>query len=241
MRPGLSSTTCPTRRELHDSALCCILYKVCRADIGAMAQLVAHLHGMERVRGSNPLSSTEEILEQYADDYHSWRAHTGGETKHGVESRRHTGQRGAHAIEASSPNMPAIPCLTTLLAVGHGSWIVATVAVLLDMDPDDLNNLGAMRNAFWTRMSVDADPSRTRHMALGSSTPSTKARPSRRLRTGRMGRRNCAPRTCRCGSPSCSDHVTHGGPLLTVGASGEHEFSMKSPACGRLAPKVGLS
>lgn len=25
---------------------------------GAMAQLVAHLHGMERVRGSNPLSST---------------------------------------------------------------------------------------------------------------------------------------------------------------------------------------
>ena len=26
---------------------------------GAMAQLVAHLHGMERVRGSNPLSSTE--------------------------------------------------------------------------------------------------------------------------------------------------------------------------------------
>ena len=55
---GLSSTTCPTRRELHDSALCCILYKVCRADIGAMAQLVAHLHGMERVRGSNPLSST---------------------------------------------------------------------------------------------------------------------------------------------------------------------------------------
>ena len=62
MRPGLSSTTCPTRRELHDSALCCILYKVCRADIGAMAQLVAHLHGMERVRGSNPLSSTNRVF-----------------------------------------------------------------------------------------------------------------------------------------------------------------------------------
>jgi peptide chain release factor 1 len=31
----------------------------------------------------------------------------------------------------------------------------ATVAVLLDMDPDDLNNLGAMRNAFWTSMSVN--------------------------------------------------------------------------------------
>ena len=32
---------------------------------------------------------------------------------------------------------------------------MATVAVLLDMDPDDLNNLGAMRNAFWTSMSVN--------------------------------------------------------------------------------------
>ena len=31
----------------------------------------------------------------------------------------------------------------------------ADVAVLLDMDPDDLNNLGAMRNAFWTSMSVN--------------------------------------------------------------------------------------
>ena len=26
-----------------------------------MAQLVAHLHGMERVRGSNPLSSTDRV------------------------------------------------------------------------------------------------------------------------------------------------------------------------------------
>ena len=31
---------------------------------GAVAQLVAHLHGMEGVRGSNPLSSTEEIAGQ---------------------------------------------------------------------------------------------------------------------------------------------------------------------------------
>ena len=28
------------------------------ADLGAVAQLVAHLHGMQGVRGSNPLSST---------------------------------------------------------------------------------------------------------------------------------------------------------------------------------------
>src|SRR4051794_34769266 len=29
---------------------------------GAVAQLVAHLHGMQGVRGSSPLSSTEEVL-----------------------------------------------------------------------------------------------------------------------------------------------------------------------------------
>ena len=32
------------------------LYKVCKADFGAMAQLVAHLHGMERVRVRIPLA-----------------------------------------------------------------------------------------------------------------------------------------------------------------------------------------
>ena len=50
-----------TRRNLRDLCLRCILYRVCRADFGAMAQLVAHLHGMERVRGSNPLSSTVRV------------------------------------------------------------------------------------------------------------------------------------------------------------------------------------
>ena len=39
----------------------CILFNVCKANNGAMAQLVAHLHGMERVRGSNPLSSTSRV------------------------------------------------------------------------------------------------------------------------------------------------------------------------------------
>lgn len=110
----------------------------------------------ERSFGEWEGMTREEILEQYAEDYHSWRAHTGGETKHGVESRQHTGQRGAQAIRSIIAEHAGDSTPTTLLAVGHGSWIVATVAVLLDMDPDDLNNLGAMRNAFWTRMSVNA-------------------------------------------------------------------------------------
>ena len=56
-----NSSVRATRRNLRDLCLRCILYRVCRADFGAMAQLVAHLHGMERVRGSNPLSSTDRV------------------------------------------------------------------------------------------------------------------------------------------------------------------------------------
>ena len=56
-----NSSVRATRRNLRDLYLRCILYRVCRADFGAMAQLVAHLHGMERVRGSNPLSSTDRV------------------------------------------------------------------------------------------------------------------------------------------------------------------------------------
>ncbi len=36
--------------------------KSLRAKFGAVAQLVAHLHGMQGVRGSSPLSSTLEVL-----------------------------------------------------------------------------------------------------------------------------------------------------------------------------------
>ncbi|MEY3165507.1 MAG: hypothetical protein RLZZ291_24 [Actinomycetota bacterium] len=39
--------------------------KVCRArKFGAIAQLVAHLHGMQGVRGSSPLSSTDKQLKR---------------------------------------------------------------------------------------------------------------------------------------------------------------------------------
>ena len=47
--------------SLVGSKICCILSKVRLSRIiknGAMAQLVAHLHGMEGVGGSNPPSST---------------------------------------------------------------------------------------------------------------------------------------------------------------------------------------
>ena len=50
-----------------------------------MAQLVAHLHGMERVRGSNPLSSTKGRLPKvrkpffvFQTETNSWSAVTDG-------------------------------------------------------------------------------------------------------------------------------------------------------------------
>ncbi len=60
----------------------------------------------ERSFGEWEGMTREEICEHYADDYHSWRAHTGGETKHGVESRSHTGRRGAEAVREHRRQTP---------------------------------------------------------------------------------------------------------------------------------------
>ncbi|MEN9542944.1 MAG: hypothetical protein RJB54_444 [Actinomycetota bacterium] len=43
--------------------------KVCRATkLGAIAQLVAHLHGMQGVRGSSPLSSTDNFWKRVGNE-----------------------------------------------------------------------------------------------------------------------------------------------------------------------------
>ena len=61
-----------------------------------------------------------EIKAVAADDYASWKQHTGGETKHGVESRAAVGQRGADAVRAlviDSAYSDSTP--TTLMLVTH--------------------------------------------------------------------------------------------------------------------------
>lgn len=96
-----------------------------------------------------------EIKAVAADDYASWKQHTGGETKHGVESRAAVGQRGADAVRAlviDSAYSDSTP--TTLMLVTHGSWITATISNLLELDPDGMNALGGMRNACWCRLKV---------------------------------------------------------------------------------------
>lgn len=97
-----------------------------------------------------------EIKAQDAEAYASWKRHTGGETRYGVESRAQVGERGARAVhdiiaamDTASGDTP-----TTLMIVGHGSWITATIGTLLGLDPDGMNALGGMRNACWCRLKV---------------------------------------------------------------------------------------
>lgn len=116
----------------------------------------------ERSFGEWEGMTREEIREANASDYDSWRSHTGGELNHGVESRTHTGQRGSRAVLDILDRHRENIVPTTLLIVGHGSWIVATIETLLGMDPDSLSNLGSMRNAFWSRMTPAGDAERPR-------------------------------------------------------------------------------
>ncbi|PJM80090.1 histidine phosphatase family protein [Bifidobacterium scaligerum] len=97
----------------------------------------------------------EEIKSIDAAAYASWKQHTGGETRYGVESRAHVGQRGAKAVrELIEDPRYAGTTPTTMMLVGHGSWITATITRLLDLNPDGMNALGGMRNACWCRLKV---------------------------------------------------------------------------------------
>ncbi|MBT1173358.1 histidine phosphatase family protein [Bifidobacterium sp. MA2] len=109
----------------------------------------------ERSFGAWEGMTREEIRESDAAAYDSWKNRTGGELAYGVESRRALGARGVKAlldIIADPRYADDVP--TTLMIVGHGSWIVATISELLGIDPDAMDALGAMRNAHWSRLRV---------------------------------------------------------------------------------------
>lgn len=122
------------------------------ADImGLPVELDARLR--ERSFGEWEGMTREEVCERWPEDYASWRAHTGGETRHGVETRVEVGTRGAAAVHDMIARSQSDPTQQTLMLVGHGSWIVATIETLLNMDPDSLSNLGAVGNACWSRLT----------------------------------------------------------------------------------------
>ncbi|PLS30265.1 phosphoglycerate mutase [Bifidobacterium margollesii] len=99
-----------------------------------------------------------EVCAMDAEAYASWKAHTGGELKYGVESREACGRRGADALRDIIGEFRDDDAETTLVIVSHGSWIVATISTLLGIDPDGLSGLGAMRNAFWSRLTPTYRP-----------------------------------------------------------------------------------
>lgn len=108
----------------------------------------------ERSFGEWEGKTREEIRAIDEAAYASWRRHEGGELAYGVESREAAGRRGAEAMRAilADPRYAAAP--TTLMVVGHGSWIAATIETLVGMQVNSLDNLGRIRNAFWSRLSV---------------------------------------------------------------------------------------
>lgn len=92
-----------------------------------------------------------------ADAYASWRRHEGGELAYGVESREATGRRGAEVMRDIIADRRYDDEPTTLMVVGHGSWIAATIETLVGMQVNSLDSLGRIRNAFWSRLSILRD------------------------------------------------------------------------------------
>lgn len=108
----------------------------------------------ERAFGQWEGLTREEIQDKFPEGYRAWRAHSGEERVYGVESRREVGNRGRQALTALVQSYASDPQPTTVLAVSHGSWISATIATLLGLNPESMDELGAMRNAFWSTIHV---------------------------------------------------------------------------------------
>ncbi|MCH4209234.1 MAG: histidine phosphatase family protein [Bifidobacterium sp.] len=95
--------------------------------------------------------SAQELQQDFPEDYHSWAQMTGGELKHGAESKQHVGARGAAALRDWSGRAGDG---TDLFVFSHGAWIAQTLQTMLGLDRIDANFIGmvSMRNAHWARL-----------------------------------------------------------------------------------------
>jgi 2,3-bisphosphoglycerate-dependent phosphoglycerate mutase len=95
----------------------------------------------------------EEIRQMDADAYDEWKANQSGGGRYGVESLEALGRRGADAVSDLIGQESGQQTPSTLMIVGHGSWILATIHTLLGEDPESSTSLDSVRNAFWSRMT----------------------------------------------------------------------------------------
>ncbi|MCH3974355.1 MAG: histidine phosphatase family protein [Bifidobacterium tibiigranuli] len=113
------------------------------------------VHTDQRVRERNfgewEGMSAKELAQQFPEDYRSWVQMTGGELRHGAESKQHVGARGAAALLDWSAEAGEN---ADLFVFSHGAWIAQTLQVMLRLDKVDADFIGviSMRNAHWARL-----------------------------------------------------------------------------------------
>ncbi|MCH4209838.1 histidine phosphatase family protein [Bifidobacterium sp.] len=93
-----------------------------------------------------------EIMQMDAKAYEEWKTNYSGGQRYGVESLETLGRRGADAVNGLISREGGRQTPGTLVIVGHGSWIIATIHTLLGEDPETSRSLDSVRNAFWSRM-----------------------------------------------------------------------------------------
>jgi 2,3-bisphosphoglycerate-dependent phosphoglycerate mutase len=95
--------------------------------------------------------SGQELERRFPEDYRSWGQMTGGELRHGAESKQHVGERGSAALRDWSG---AAGNDADLFIFSHGAWIAQTLQAVLGLNKVDAQFIGmvSMRNAHWARL-----------------------------------------------------------------------------------------
>ncbi|KFJ03083.1 histidine phosphatase family protein [Bifidobacterium subtile] len=131
------------------------LGRACQTAHAFADSLGLKVHTDQRVRerdfGEWEGMSAQELAQQFPEDYRSWAQMTGGELRHGAESKQHVGARGAAALLDWSAKAGEN---ADLFVFSHGAWIAQTLQVMLGLDKVDAEFIGviSMRNAHWARL-----------------------------------------------------------------------------------------
>lgn len=97
-----------------------------------------------------------EIRQIDSEAFDAWQTHRADPERlarqYGIESRTTLGQRGAETLTSFVLDAVEDPTPTTLMLVGHGGFITATLETLLGMETEK-TPLGGISNAFWSKLT----------------------------------------------------------------------------------------